>query len=63
MSRKRTSGIDDLVATLIKQHGLEDALDRARDMRLRVQCPDRVCIWIIAYARLREMRQHARGLA
>ncbi len=55
MSRK-TSGIDDLVATLIKQHGLEGAIDRARDMRLSVQCPDRVCIWVIVYSRLKAMR-------
>jgi hypothetical protein len=33
MSKRKTSGIDDLIATLIKQHGLYDAIDRALEKR------------------------------
>jgi hypothetical protein len=57
MSR-RTSGIDDLVRTLIRQHGVATAVDVARN-----QCAElrkggrqwrRFCIWSVALSRLKE---------
>jgi len=56
MSRKR-SGIDDLIRTLIQQHGFEEALSRARVKAQKDAASTGVpTLWGAVYARLKAMR-------
>ena len=65
MSKKRTSGIDDLVSTLVKQHGLAGSIDRARaqwqwismgNPNGSIRDAERLGIWRTVYYRLKDMR-------
>ena len=54
--KKKTSGIDDLVSTLVKQHGLVRAIERARFMVHSLTDTARLSIWRITLQRLKDMR-------
>lgn len=56
MSRKKTSGIDDLIKTLVKQHGLTEAINRARDQVRTITDTTRLSIWRVALQRMKDMR-------
>ena len=56
MSKRKTSGIDDLIATLIKQHGLYEAIDRALEKCHETARSSDPLLWRTVYARLKDMR-------
>lgn len=52
---KKTTGIDDLIKTLIKQHGLTKAIDVARAQVRDIDDLSRNSIWRITLTRLKDM--------
>ncbi len=57
--KKKTSGIDDLIKTLVKQHGLTKAIDAAREQVHTLEPTkqwERTSIWRVALHRMKEMR-------
>ncbi len=55
MTRRRTSGHQDLIATMIRQHGLTGAIDRARGQWQTLR-GIRSRRWGTVYHRLKDMR-------
>jgi hypothetical protein len=54
---KKTSGIDDLISTLVKQHGLERSVDVARSMALSQDIDiRRKPLWRSVHILLKDMR-------
>lgn len=53
---KKTSGIDDLIKTMVKQHGLEKAIDIARSQARELKDERRAAIWSYTLPRLKDMR-------
>lgn len=56
MSNRRTRGIDDLVATLVKQHGMETSISAARNQLQTVKGQERIDIWWCTLNRLKSLR-------
>ena len=56
MASKRTDGISDLVATLLKQHPLEAAIDIARWQAQTLKDERRASIWGYVLLRLKQQR-------
>lgn len=52
----KTSGIDDLVKTLIKQHGIHEAIRRSHDQLAKKPNDQRTDIWRSTLVRLRHIR-------
>ncbi len=53
---KKTSGIDDLVTSLIKQHGVHKAINRAHDMLGQKLNDTHKSLWTRTLFKLREIR-------
>jgi hypothetical protein len=53
---KKTSGIDDLISTLVKQHGLEKSIDIARAQVHALAGSRNLGIWQTTLQRLKDMR-------
>jgi len=52
----KTTGIDDLIRTLIHQHGLERAIDAARVQARTIKDTHRAVLWSATLQRLKDMR-------
>jgi len=55
---RKTSGIDDLVATLIKQHGIHKSINLAHGHLLTKLNETREFIWTCTLWKLREIRNN-----
>lgn len=52
----KTSGIDDLINTLIKQHGIHESIRRAHDQLVTKLDDQRKIIWTCTLNELRKIR-------
>ena len=58
MAKKKSSGIDDLVNALVKQHGVSEALNRVRNQFHNSSNKD---MWRSVYNKLYNIRELERG--
>lgn len=54
--KRKTSGVDDLIKTLVNQHGLTGAIDRALAKCWETAKSKNPWMWRTVYDRLKDMR-------